>query len=351
MTAKMLRSLPPQPDGVVWPTREWPRREAGAPSTLTSLVDEMFTETSRYAATYAVVVVHAGAIVAERYGAALPQWDGGEHPVDATTPLLSWSMAKSVLHASVGVLVGRGMLELESTAPVRAWQAPDDPRAAITLDQLLTMRDGLDFVEDYIDGTSNVIDMLFGEGTDDVAGYAAARSLAHPPGSVFNYSSGTSNIVARIVGDVVAATGGDVRAFLRDDLFAPIGMASADPRCDAAGTFVGSSYVYATAQDFARFGYLYLRDGVWDDRRLLPSGWVDHARRVRSHDATDGTAYGAHWWVAEDALGGFWASGYEGQSILIVPALDLVVVRLGRTDASLGPNLRAWRNRVTTAFI
>jgi CubicO group peptidase (beta-lactamase class C family) len=119
-------------------------------------------------------------------------------------------------------------------------------------------------------------------------------------------------------------------------------MRSADLRLDPAGTFIGSSFVYATARDYARFGLLYLRDGVWDGTRLLPAGWVDHARRLRSFD-DEGNGYGAHWWVIDDDLGSFRASGYEGQSILLCPGLDLVAVRLGRTDDDLSPELRAWR--------
>jgi CubicO group peptidase (beta-lactamase class C family) len=270
--------------------------------------------------------------------------------VTAETALLSWSMAKSMTHAAVGLLVGDGRLEPSQPAPVAAWSS--DERATITLDHLLEMRDGLDFVEDYVDDrVSDVIEMLFGAGSDDVAAYATGRPLLHPPGAVFNYSSGTSNIVARIAGDAVGGGVDGMRSFLRDRLFAPIGMTSADPRFDAAGTFIGSSYVYATARDFARFGLLYLRDGVWAGQRILPEGWVDHGRRLRSIDPENGRGYGAHWWVvADDEHETFWASGYHGQMIVCVPALDVVLVRCGRTDASLGPNLYDWRARVTAAL-
>ena len=266
------------------------------------------------------------------------------------TPLLSWSMAKSVLHAAVGVLVGEGRLRLDEPPGVPGW---DDDRSAITLDHLLQMRDGLRWVEDYVDdGVSNVIAMLFGDGQDDVAAYAAASPAAHPPDTVFNYSSGTSNIIAGIVGRAVAP--GDVRAFLLDRVLHPVGMRSADPRVDAAGTFIGSSFVYATAQDWARFGLLYLRDGVWDGERLLPEGWVDHGRRVRSVDETDGDLYGAHWWVdhLDTARGTFRASGYEGQMVAVCPPLDAIVVRLGKTPEPqpTPAHLPVWRKRVLDAL-
>ena len=197
------------------------------------------------------------------------------------------------------------------------------------------MRDGLDFVEDYDDaGVSHVMEMLFGSGIADAAAFAAAGRLAHEPGTTFNYSSGTTQHRLRRRAPACSAATEPTARFLHERLFDPIGMRSADPRFDEAGTWIASSYVWATARDMARFGYLYLRDGVWDGRRLLPEGWVDHARTARSIDPADGRLYGAHWWVTGDDLGTFWANGYEGQSIVVCPGLDLVVVRLGKSTAS-----------------
>jgi CubicO group peptidase (beta-lactamase class C family) len=302
------------------------------------------------AETYAVLVVHRGAIVAERYRGVLEHWGGDPEPIVMNTRLRSWSMAKSMLHAIVGILVGEGRLDPQARADVAAWSDPADPRHAITLQDLLEMRDGLAWAEDYVDaGVSDVIEMLFGSGADDVAAFAAAKPLRHEPGAVFNYSSGTTNIVAGLVADLVGR--GDAFAtFLHERLFDRIGMRTAAPGFDLAGTWVASSYVHATARDFARFGLLYLRDGVWDGERVLPEGWVDHARRLRSIDPDDGKGYGAQWWVTGDEHGTFWANGYEGQSVLVSPALDLVVVRLGRTDASRSPDLLAWRRDVVDAF-
>jgi CubicO group peptidase (beta-lactamase class C family) len=302
------------------------------------------------ARTYAVVVIHRGRLVAERYGGELAHWDRPDETVEATTPLLSWSMAKSMLHAVVGMLVAEGRLDPEAQASVPQWRDGADPRRAITLDHLLTMRDGLDFVEDYVDaGRSDVIEMLYGSGAADTAAFAAERPLAAAPGKRFNYSSGTSNVVSGIVARLLGP-GGPYEAFLRDRLFEPLGMTSARPGFDDAGTWVASSYVHATARDFARFGLLYLRDGVWEGRRLLPEGWVDHARRDRSVDATSGNHYGAHWWVVDDEHGSFWANGYEGQSILVSPGADLVVARLGKTPAERYPELKRWRADMVRAF-
>jgi CubicO group peptidase (beta-lactamase class C family) len=347
-TEAPLVALPPQPSGLAWPTEHWERGAAPAAVGLDALVDEMFADADRYATTYAVVVVHRGRIVAERYEGALPNWVGDPIPVRSDTPLLSWSMAKSMLHAAVGLLVGDGVLALDATGLVPEWRG--DERSAITLPDLLAMRDGLAWNEDYVDaGGSQVIEMLFGEGQHDVGAFARARPAAVAPDTRFNYSSGTTNIVSGIVADVVGRDDA-YAAFLRDRLFAPIGMTTAQPTLDAAGLWVASSYVHATAEDFARFGYLYLRDGVWDGARVLPEGWVDSARRLRSVDPEDGRGYGWQWWVTDDAHGSFWANGYEGQSILVSPAQDLVVVRIGRTDAALGPNLFEWRARVVDAF-
>jgi CubicO group peptidase (beta-lactamase class C family) len=345
-----LAALPPQPADVPWPTEEWPRGDVPAGVDLGPLLDEVLDPDGELAATHAVLVVHRGRLVAEHYAGAVEQWDADPLPVHADLPLLSWSMAKSMLHATVGILVGEGRLDPAARAPVAEWSDAGDPRHAIMLDHLLAMRDGLDWIEDYVEARgSDVIHMLFGEGQDDVAAFAAARDLAAPPGTRFNYSSGTSNIVARVVADVVGP-GEPYERFLRERLFDPIGMRTATPTFDAAGTWIGSSYVHAIAQDFARFGLLYLRDGVWDGTRLLPEGWVDHGRRPRSVDPDDGILHGAHWWAVGDEHGSFWASGYEGQMVLACPALDLLVVRLGKTPQARGPLLREWRNRVIAAF-
>ena len=316
-----LPPLPPQPDHVPWPTDSWPEREPEAPdrNRIEATLAPLFAapDVEETGETHAVLAVHRGAVVAERYGPDLGP--------DST--LISWSMAKSITHALVGLLVGEGRLDISAPAPVPSWQHAADPRRDITLDDLLRMVDGLDFQEEYVEARrSNVIEMIFGRGKGDVAGYAEARPAAHLPGTVWNYSSGTSNIVSALVGRAVGGGRDGMWDFMRRALFEPLGMNSATARFDDAGTFIGSSFVFATARDFARFGLLYLRDGVWEDRRLLPEGWVDHARTVTPASAGE---YGAHWWLALDGSGIFNASGYRGQYLAIDPSRDLVVVRLG----------------------
>jgi CubicO group peptidase (beta-lactamase class C family) len=343
-----LVPLPSQPAGVPWPTESWPEGAPPAGVDIDGLLDDVFGG-GAFGTGYAAVVVQHGRLIAERYANAIEHWDRDAEPVGPDTQLLSWSMAKSFLHAAVGILVGDGVLDPAAPADVPAWV--DDERAAIRLDDLLAMRDGLEWNEDYVDaGVSHVIEMLFGDGAGDVVAYAESRPRLTVPDTRFNYSSGTSNIVSGIVARQVGR-GDDFERFFRRRLLEPIGITHARLGFDAADAWIGSSYLYAPAREFAKFGLLYLRDGVWDSRRLLPQGWVDHGRRARSTDESDGRLHGAHWWAVGDDLGSWWASGYDGQSILICPALDLVVVRLGHSpDDAAGDALHEWRARVVAAF-
>lgn len=341
-----LPVLPPQPDDLPWPTDGWATGGVGPGVDQVGLdhaIAAAFEQqpTVPLAWTDALVVVHGSRIVRERYG---PE-------TDADTTLLSWSMAKSVLHALVGLAVSDGLLDPGAAAPVAEWPGPDDPRSSITVEHLLRMCSGLKFREDYVDDQqSDVIEMLFGPSAPDMGRYAADFPLVHEPGTVFNYSSGTSNIVARIMRDLHGGREA-VRERLARRLFDPIGMSSATARFDKSGTFVGSSYVYATARDFARFGLLYLRGGTVDGREVLPAWWIDHARTPTPLATGAGEYdYGAHWWLTDPAAGVFHASGYEGQRIVVAPDRDLVIVRLGRTPADLAPNLNAFVAEVLDCF-
>jgi CubicO group peptidase (beta-lactamase class C family) len=340
-----LVPLPSNPANHPWPTSTWAAAEmdGGDPDRLDEVLDRAFDHNPNreLALTLAVIVVQHGRIVAERYAPT----------VGATTPLISWSVAKSFTHAALGIAYLKGLVDLDATPVAPEWRGADDPRAAIRFTDLLAMRSGLEFNEDYLDdSTSHCLEMLFGAGAADMAHYAASHALIKPIDEYFNYSSGTTNIVSRAIGDAVGGGADSMSRFLRDELFDPIGMASAEPRFDEAGTWVGSSYLYATARDFARFGELVLRDGVWDGRRILPEGWIDAARVPRSTDEEDGSLYGLHWWVEDDDLGTFSANGYEGQRIVIVPALGLVLVRLGKTPATHGDAVSRYCRDLVGAF-
>jgi len=316
---------------------------------LTELVDELFERPSDAGVTLALVVQHRGEVVTERYGIQPENIFQPAIEITAQSTLTSWSMAKSITHAAVGIMVGDGRLDVDTPAPVGEWAGTT--KAAITTLQLLEMRSGLRFVEDYVDDEiSHCIEMLFGNSGPSHAAYAAALPLDHEPGTVYNYSSGTTNIVARIIGDIVSGgPGGDpqqrraaMESLLSERLFGPIGMDSAVPKFDDAGDFVGSSYVFATARDFATFGELYRHDGVaTSGERILPVGWVQQAGAPVSHDAENGCDYGRHWWMWPEVPGTLACHGHEGQYIVVVPDRELVVVHLGKTDAPMAPQLRA----------
>ena len=302
--------------------------------------------------TLAVVVVQHGWIVAERYepDTTPNAFRADPAPTNADTTLISWSMAKSITHALTGFAVADGCLELDAPAPVLEWQGT--PKAQITLQHLLNMRSGLDFVEDYVDGgVSHVIDMLFGTGTDDVAAYAAARPLRYEPGEHWSYSSGETNIITRLIGRSIDESNArtSMEDLIRTRLFDPIGMRSAAAKFDAAGTFIGSSFVYATAQDFARFGLLYLHDGWWGEQRILPAGWVDHGRRPTPVPDTEPHGYGAHWWLWPYELS-MACHGYEGQRVIVLPDRDAVVVRLGKTPEAHNDLLRTHLHTIIGAL-
>lgn len=317
--AANLAGLPSQPAGTAWPTTSWPRAD-NAPGELAALGNEVFDLHGAQGVTYALLIVKHGQLIYERYAAG----------ANAFYLQYSWSMAKSVTHALAGILVKQDRLDPHAPAAVPEWR--NDPRSEITLDQLLRMSSGLEFAEDYVDNQqSDVIPMLQFEGRHDTGAYAAAKPLIHPPGSHWSYSSGTTNIICRILRDAVGGGASGMLRFMNDELFEPIGMRTATPKFDTSGTFIGSSYLLASPMDFARFGLLYLRGGTWDGREILPAEWVDYARSPTYHDAEQ--CYGAHWWMRPDQPSWFYASGYDGQRILCIPEKDVIIVRLGRTPS------------------
>jgi CubicO group peptidase (beta-lactamase class C family) len=342
MQPKALLPLPSQPADVPWPDGDWPRGPLPASSAerVTALLDAAFAnpQPETTVLTTDIVIVHRGVLVAERYAR-------GNSAADTQK---SWSMAKSMFHAVAGILVRNKRIDVSMRAHVLEWSG--DERVQITLDQLLHMTSGLRFGEDYVAGDSDVNRMLHNPGVPDTGAFAASFPLEYPPDTVFNYSSGTTNILSRIVRDLFG--GGEAyRRFLHRELFDRIGMNSASPRFDASGTWVASSYCYCTPEDFARFGLLYLRDGIWRDERVLPEGWVDYARTPAPiQPADEASGYGAHWWLEPDDLGTFFAAGYAGQYIFIVPALDLIVVRNGDTPVERRPHVRRLIRELIDAF-
>ncbi len=336
----ILPPLTPQPADTPWPTLDWPVGvlPPGIAAPVQTSVSHAFSaeSTATLGVTHALLIIHQGRLVLEHYAP-----DFGPQ---VTCP--SWSMAKSITHALAGLLVADGVLDIHAPAGVPEWAAAGDARGAITLDQLLRMSSGLAFAEDYDRShPSDVIEMLFGKGQGDVAGFAAALPLEHAPGAHWSYSSGTTNIVSRCLSEALARSGGgSLQSFMQERLFAPLGITSAIPKFDAAGTFIGSSFCFCTPRDFARFGLLYLRDGIWDGRRILPQGWIDYARTATFQQIGSEAQgrYGASWWLDIAGPGSFSANGYDGQFIVLCPDRDLIIVRHGATPEPLGPNLKAW---------
>jgi CubicO group peptidase (beta-lactamase class C family) len=363
--AQQLAPLPLQPAGVAWPTRDWD--SASLPADVDRAAFDLAV-TEAFAGphplmdeTRAVLVVQGGRIVFERYGEGYGR----------DTRLVSWSMAKSITHALVGAAVLQGRLSADAPMGNPHWRA-GDRRASITWRQWLQMVDGSDYLETAenvaFSGNAN---MLFGPGRQDVARWAAARPLIHDPGAHWNYSSAATLLVSDALTRVIVPSHASVadrrqrmRAWMNEALFTPISM-NAIVEFDPQGTFYGSSLVYATTRDYARFGYLYLRDGVWDGVRVLPEGWVDFGRSPGPASNTD--TYGAGWWltppagegrparsliVGDDMRDAFSAQGHEGQIVVVVPSKDLVLVRLGLFDggAESWNALGDWATRLAGAF-
>ncbi|AIO38715.1 beta-lactamase family protein [Burkholderia cenocepacia] len=317
---------------------------------LRAALDRAFDEPdpARPRRTRAVVVMWRGRIVAERYAPGFT----------ADTPLPGWSMTKTVTAALAGMLVAQHKLAPDASALLPEWRGHADPRAAITLDQLLRMTSGLAFNEDYDDPLSDVAVMLFTQ--PDTARYASAKPLAAAPGTQWAYSSGTSAIVARVMRVAMGGTEDDYLTFPRRALFAPLGMRSAVFEPDAAGTLGSASFMYASARDWARFGQLLLQDGVWNGQRLLPEGWVRYLTRVTPLSTRE--EFGAHLWVRvpepfDDRdthasplpADAFHAVGHEGQFVSVVPSRELVVVRLGLSRPESAWNHGAFLARVLDA--
>lgn len=379
--AQGLVPLPPQPEGLAWPTDGWEQGEM--PAETAALVQPLIDKAMAGKAsdvmgeTRAVVIIHHGKLVAEAYR------DG----FGPDTKQISWSMAKSFTSALVGRAVEQGLVT-DLDVPMPTPFGPDDPRSKITWRQWLNMTDGLDYLEigapDLM--SSDVVQMMYGPGRFDVLDYVAKElPLIHEPGTVWNYSTAGFHLLGRALQDMLGyriycstaaidASGGALApptgcgppdvptaAWIRESLFDPLGM-DALVEFDAAGTYLGGSLVWASARDFAKFGYLYLRGGVWDGERLLPEGWVDFSRT--DPPETEATVYGAGFWLspehpvpAAQGIGkppfdAFSAQGHEGQTIWIVPSRDLIIVRLGLMGEAGGdwPALFEWNQEIARAF-
>ncbi|NWG45184.1 MAG: serine hydrolase [Alphaproteobacteria bacterium] len=312
---------PPVNDAVLWPEGTGLDEAALGidRAKLNGALDFAIAHAREGRGTRSVVVVHGGRLVGEAYAAGTTR----------DTPHYGASMTKSVAGMLIGQLVGDGRLSLADTKLRPEWQGADDPRGAITLDHLMRMSSALEFDETYVaESDANI--MLFARA--DAAAYAAQKPLLADPGTRWSYSSGTTNILMAIARDTF---GGDEAAYLAMPwvrLFEPLGLRTAVFETDPTGTYVGSSYLWASARDFARLGLLLLNDGVWGGERLLPEGWVRYMATPTPADPEH--RYGGQIWLsgATDGAGPapvMEMRGYGGQSVTVIPAHDLVVVRMG----------------------
>lgn len=308
---------------------------APASPQLAAALDRAFAEPeqSPHRHTRAVVVVKDGHVVAERYA------DG----FGIDTPILGFSSTKSVISAMTGILVRKGALTLDKPVPVAAWQGAADPRQAITIDHLLRHTAGLAIgssLEASLGAAFEPVNrMKFME--SDMAAYAESIPLATSPGAAWNYNDGNFIILSHLIRNAAGGKAADVIRFARQELFAPLGMRNVTIEFDASGNPEGSSQMLASARDWARFGMLYLNDGMAGGKRILPEGWVNYSASATKNAWV---GYGAGFWTNQgDSMGAtyrvehgwprdaFFAKGTIGQYVIIIPSEKLVIVRLGRS--------------------
>ena len=302
---------------------------------LAAALDRAFAEPEKSPLrhTQAIVVMKDGRVVAERYA------DG----IGIDTPLLGFSATKSVISALAGILVRKGALKLHEPVPIAAWQGADDPRRAITLDHLLRHTAGLALGSSLQASLASALEpvnrMKFME--PDMAAYAESMPLRSAPGSAWNYHDGNTVILCHVIRQASGGSASKMMRFARQELFDPLGMRNVTIEFDASGNAEGSSQMLASARDWARFGQLYLNDGMAGGKRILPEGWVKYSA---SPTPNAWVGQGAGFWTnLGDSFGAtyrtehgwprdaFFAKGTIGQYVIIVPSERLVIVRLGRS--------------------
>lgn len=280
--------------------------------------------------TRALLVVQNGSILGEAYA----------QGADSTTPLLGWSMAKSLTSVMLGNLELRGLLNLDSSTEFSEWK--DDERSSIRITDLLTMSDGLEFSEEYNPG-DDATTMLFT--SPSASDFTIARPLAHEPGTHFNYSSGTANVLSRIYLDTL---GGAQQSYddYQANIAGPLGFQNAVFEVDASGAFFGSSYLYASARDWARLGQLMVSGGTINGQQLVTQDWIDRATAPNTSE--NEKAYGYQWWLNRGdqelrwpaiPVDAYAALGNRQQNMMIVPSKNAVIVRLGWTAGRYPINL------------
>jgi len=310
--------LPKESKPDLFPLKELDESKASLTASLTELLDPYLDNSETKTRT--ILVMKNDTILYERYGEGL----------NKDTPQLGWSMTKSITNALIGIATEKKLINVNMTKLFPEWE--NDPRSRITLQHLLQMNSGLQWEEDY-SAISDATEMLFL--SEDIVASTKDNLNEFPPTLEWEYSSGSTNQVLGVLRDKL---GDEVyHSFPKTELFDKIGMTSAFIEKDESGNFIGSSYGYATARDWAKFGLLYLNDGLRPDSlRVLPVDWVNYTSRPVNSVTRN---YGSHWWLNDrncafkDVPGDlFYASGFRGQYVFVIPSEDLVVVRLGQSE-------------------
>ncbi len=336
---------PTNPESVPWPSGD-----QGAYGSFPEVSEDALTEALDWAMdqgqnTRAVVVVYRGKVIGERYAPGFTR----------NTPQISWSQGKSITAALVGVLVQRGALTLEDPAPVPEWRAPDDPRNAIKVKHLMRMSSGLDFQnhglgrpESWLN-TNEHFRIYFD--AINVFDHAVHQPVDLPPDSAFRYRNSDPLTLGRIVRQIVEVRGEDYLTFPQRALFDRIGARNFVLETDAWGNFIMTGYDFGSAWDWVRFGLLHLWDGVWEGERILPEGWSEFvstpAPGARNRE------YGGLFWLNQGGAlpdvpaDAYWPAGFMGQTTMIIPSRDMVVVRLGPSPGGYNPYL----NRVVARLL
>ncbi len=315
---------------------------------LNTAIDRIFTEPNinmkRH--TRSVLVYHKNALIASKFKL-------GFTP---KTPQLGWSMSKSIGATLAGVMIKDGLISLDQTHLFDQWE--NTKKSNISLHDLLTMSSGLYFEEEYYK-PSLATEMLFG--STDMSEIPMKQKLIKKPGTFFQYSSGTSNILMRFLQNELKKNGKDPIAYLQKKLLDKIGMTHTIIEPDPSGLMATSSYAYASALDWLRFGILYLNKGVWNEEQILPSDWTKYVSTPTP--SCDSAAYGAHFWLnagfKEDQSDRrypnlpadmYFASGHAGQHVFIFPSKDLIIVRLGNASEKQAWNYVPFVEEVLGSF-
>jgi len=334
-----IEHLPANSSEVYWPTGDLNAFDLVPKGVnmvnLTKVVERAFSEpdVEKPRWTRAIVVVYRGKIIAESYAP----------DITKDTAHIGWSMSKSVTSALIGILIGQDKLSLDKRAPIEEWSTAGDRRRRITLKNLLQMSSGLGFIGSSSASVNDTSKMLFD--VKDAGRYATGISLAHEPGH-WEYANGNTVILNEIIQRTLGNEKNSV--FPRKALFNKIGMRSAVINLDPSGAHIGSVFMYASARDWARFGLLYLNDGVWEGERILPKDWVAFTLTPISSFTKESGGYGAQFWTNKPydekngklkwpavPIDAFYLGGHQGQYVVIIPSRQLIVVRLGMTHKEL----------------